>query len=81
MLVLSRRWKEAIVLNVHGERIVVRVMRTGREKIRLGFEATPACSIVREEIEQIEQNGPAYERTPLGEAALAYLQQSPHEAM
>ena len=47
MLVLSRKENERIRI---GENVVVTVVRTQGDKVRLGFEAPPDVKILREEL-------------------------------
>ena len=49
MLVLTRRVGEALVLDVAGHRIVVRVIDVHRGNVRLGCDAEREVQIYREE--------------------------------
>jgi len=52
MLVLSRNIEQTVVLTVGGETIVVKVVRVTQEgRVKLGFEAGPAVTINRGEIQ------------------------------
>lgn len=48
MLVLSRKVGEKILI---GEEIVVTVVRVTGSKVRLGFDAPPEVTVLREEVE------------------------------
>ena len=63
MLVFTRRKDEAVMI---GEGIEVRVLRVGRDGVRLGVIAPPSMSVHRQEIyEQIcEANRAAAASTP-----------------
>ena len=47
MLVITRRRGEAIII---GDGIEVRILRTGRDGVRLGVVAPPSMSVHRQEI-------------------------------
>lgn len=47
MLVLSRKVGERVMV---GEDLVITVIRVDRDKVRLGFSAPSAVSILREEV-------------------------------
>lgn len=60
MLVLTRKRNQRVLI---GDAIEVRVLETGRDKVKLGFTGPPEVPIHREEVyERIKANGkkPAY---------------------
>lgn len=50
MLVLTRAIEEEVVLTIHGEKIVVKVLGYNHGKVRLGFTAPDHCGIFRREL-------------------------------
>ena len=55
MLVLTRKRNQRVLI---GDAIEVRVLETGRDKVKLGFTGPPEVPIHREEVyERIKQNG------------------------
>jgi carbon storage regulator len=50
MLVLSRRTDESLVINVGGETVVIRVLKIGNDRVRLGIDAPRHVSVHREEV-------------------------------
>jgi carbon storage regulator len=69
MLVFTRRKHEAIRI---GDRIEVRVLRVGRDGVRLGITAPPDVPVHREEIyEEIRQANRAAHAVPTDMTALA----------
>jgi len=56
MLVLSRKEDQRIKL---GERIVLTVLRVGRDRVRLGIEAPPDVHVLRAELEPAPPTRPA----------------------
>lgn len=51
MLVLSRKQNEELLLFHAGQRIVIRVVDVGPNRVRIGIEAPEECVVVRGEIE------------------------------
>jgi carbon storage regulator len=47
MLILSRKVNESIVI---GDRIVIRILRIGKDAVKLGIEAPLECRVHREEL-------------------------------
>jgi carbon storage regulator len=69
MLVFTRRRQEAIRI---GDRIEVRVLRVGRDGVRIGITAPPDVPVHREEIyEEIRQANRASVATQIDLTALA----------
>jgi carbon storage regulator len=69
MLVFTRRRQEAIRI---GDRIEVRVLRVGRDGVRIGITAPPDVPVHREEIyEEIRQANRAAVSTQVDLSALA----------
>jgi carbon storage regulator len=69
MLVFTRRRQEAIRI---GDRIEVRVLRVGRDGVRIGITAPPDVPVHREEIyEEIRQANRAAVTTEVDLSALA----------
>ena len=69
MLVFTRRRQEAIRI---GDRIEVRVLRVGRDGVRIGITAPPDVPVHREEIyEEIRQANRASVATQVDLTALA----------
>jgi carbon storage regulator len=52
MLVLSRKQNERIRV---GESVVLTVVRVGGDKVRLGIEAPPSMRVLRDELEDDEE--------------------------
>ena len=50
MLVLSRKKSEIIRIN---DDIVVKVIRTGRDRVKIGIDAPPKVRVVREEAYEV----------------------------
>jgi carbon storage regulator len=53
MLVLSRKQNERIRV---GDSVVVTVVRVSGDKVRIGIEAPPEVRVLRDELEEQEQN-------------------------
>lgn len=60
MLVLTRKLMEKIFI---GDDIVITIVRLDRDKVRIGIEAPPDVTILREEIAGVK---PAANRPPQG---------------
>jgi carbon storage regulator len=54
MLVLTRRVNESILI---GSTIQVRVLETGKNRVRLGLSAPPEVSVHRKEVHERIRNG------------------------
>lgn len=65
MLVLSRHVNERVFLTLpDGRQIVVTLVRTGWEKVRIGFDAPPDVTIHREEVQADIDHREASSRPP-----------------
>lgn len=75
MLVFTRRRQEAIRI---GDRIEVRVLRVGRDGVRIGITAPPDVPVHREEVyEEIRQANRAAVAAPGDMTALAVRLRTP----
>jgi carbon storage regulator len=75
MLVFTRRRQEAIRI---GDRIEVRVLRVGRDGVRIGITAPPDVPVHREEVyEEIRQANRAAVGAPADVTALAVRLRQP----
>ncbi|MDP3901241.1 MAG: carbon storage regulator [bacterium] len=52
MLVLTRKKDQSIVI---GDSIVVRVLSIGNRRVKLGIEAPPSVSVMREEMIELQE--------------------------
>lgn len=61
MLLITRKWKEAIIIN---DNIIIRpIDMTGWGQVKIGIDAPPEVEIYREEIyERIKINGKMYRK-------------------
>lgn len=74
MLVFTRKRDEAIVI---GDGIEVRILRVGREGVRLGVVAPPSVAVHRREVyEQIRRENESAAAAATGARALASLLRS-----
>lgn len=67
MLVLTRKDNEQICI---GDDIVITVIRTASDRVRLGIEAPPRCVILRGELQRTGAS-PQSQDVPLKESATA----------
>jgi len=55
MLVLSRKKEESIII---GDKITIKILEIGHNRVRLGIDAPRDINVVREEIADKEPEGP-----------------------
>jgi len=53
MLVLTRRIDEAIIINVPGADIKIKILEVNGQQVRVGIEAPKECNIYRQELKKV----------------------------